>query len=223
VGGHGHVHIGHGGGHDGEEHIAGFRLELLIAILLGLAAIVGALATYLGHVAEGHSIKRFNQAVQSVNDANLFYTQGNQRLIQDQALFLEYAKAAVTNQDVFAAYVQKTLMSDTLKKAVTWWETGNNTKKYDSPFVDADPVYAIPEYARADELDKQTKDRFAEGKKDEDTSNRYTLIEVLIASTLFLYGIASVTRRYSIKLGFLGMGVVLFALSVAQLIDVRYF
>jgi len=223
VGGHGHVHIGHGHHAGGEERVAGFRLELLIAILLGLAAIVGALATYLGHVSEGHSIKRFNQAVQSVNDANLFYTQGNQRLIQDQAIFLEYAKAAVTNQDVFAAYVQKTLMSDTLKKAVTWWETGNNTKKYDSPFVDADPVYVIPDYAKASELDKQTTQRFAEGKKDEDTSNRYTLIEVLIASTLFLYGIASVTRRYSIKLGFLGMGVALFALSVAQLVHVRYF
>jgi hypothetical protein len=168
----------HVGGHapEGtEEQIAGFRLELVIAILLGLAAIVGALATYLGHVSEGHSIKRFNQAVQSVNDANLFYTQGNQRLIQDQAIFLEYAKAAVQNQDVFAAYVQKTLMDDTLKKMVTWWETGTNTKKYASPFVDADPYFSIAEYAKASELDKQTTERFAEGKKDEDTSNSYTL------------------------------------------------
>jgi hypothetical protein len=46
---------------------------------------------------------------------------------------------------------------------------------------------------------------------------------VLIASALFLYGIASVTRRYSIKLGFLGLGVALFGLSVAQLVHVRYF
>lgn len=216
----------HAGGHGGEgsgEHIAGFRLELVIAVLLGLAAITGAFATYLGHVSEGHSIKKFNQAVQSVNDANLFYTQGNQRLIQDQAIFLEYVKAAITNQDTFAAYVQKTLMSDSLKKAVTWWETGTNTKKYDSPFVSADPVYSIAEYTKASQLDKQTTARFAEGKKDEDTSNRYTLIEVLIASALFLYGIASVTRRYSIKLGFLGLGVTLFALSVAQLVHVRYF
>jgi len=214
------------GGHGGEasgEHIAGFRLELVIALLLGLAAIVGALATYLGHVSEGHSIKRFNQAVQSVNDANLFYTQGNQKLIQDQAIFLEYVKAASTNQTNFAVYVQKTLMSDTLKKMVGWWETGKNTDKSPSPFVGADPYYSVPEYARGAELDKQTTTRFAGGKKDEDTSNSYTLIEVLIASALFLYGIASVTRRYSIKLGFLGLGVVLFALSVGQLVHVRYF
>ena len=55
----GHGHTLHVGGHGGEgsgEHIPGFRLELVIALLLGLAAIVGALATYLGHVSEGHSI-----------------------------------------------------------------------------------------------------------------------------------------------------------------------
>jgi len=214
----------HAGGHGGnDEKVGGFRLELVIAVLLGLAAIVGALSAYLGHVAEGHSIKHFNQAVRSTNDANLFYTQGNQKLIQDQAIFLEYAKAAVTHQDVFAAYVQKTLMSYTLKKAVTWWETGKNTDKYASPFVDQDPVYVIPDYARASELDKQTNERFAEGKKDEDRSNQYTLVEVLIASALFVYGIASVTRRFTIKMGFLAMGVVLFALSVAQLVNVRYF
>jgi hypothetical protein len=195
----------------------------VIAILLGLAALVGALAAYLGHVAEGHSIKHFNQAVRSVNDANLFYTQGNQKLIQDQAVFLEYTKAAVTKQLVFAAYVQKTLMSDALKKGVEWWETGKNTDKYASPFVEVDPVYVIPDYAKAAELDKETKERFAEGRRDEDTSNRYTLIEVLIASALFLYGIASVTRRHQIKLGFLALGFALFSLSVAQLVNVRYF
>jgi hypothetical protein len=221
---HGHGHMPHASSHGGgeDEKLGGFRLELVIAVLLGLAAIVGALAAYAGHVSEGHSIKHFNHAVQTTNDANLFYTQGNQKLIQDQAIFLEYIKAASTNQLDFAVYVQKTLMSDDLKKAVKWWETGNNTKKYSSPFVDQDPVYVIPDYAKAAQLDTQTKARFAEGKKDEDTSNRYTLIEVLIASALFLYGIASVTRRHSIKLGFLAMGVVLFSLSVAQFVNVRY-
>ena len=215
----------HGGGHAGgdDETVGGFRLELVIAILLGLAAIVGALAAYLGHVSEGHSIKRFNQAVQSTNDANLFYTQGNQRLIQGQAIFLEYIKAASTKQLDFAVYVQKTLMSDELKKEVTWWETGKNTDKYASPFVDADPYFSIVEYAKAQQLDTQTKERFAEGKKDEDTSNRYTLVEVLIASALFLYGLASVTRQRPIKLGFVAMGGALFVLSVGQLVVVRWF
>ena len=41
---------------DGDESVGGFRLELVIAVLLGLAALVGALSAYFGHVAEGHSI-----------------------------------------------------------------------------------------------------------------------------------------------------------------------
>src|SRR5437870_10151864 len=121
---HGHTHAPHLHHEPSEERIAGFRLELIIAILLGAAALVGALATYLGHVSEGHATARYNEAVRTVSDSNLFYSQGNQRLIRDQALFLEYAKAAVLNQTAFAVYLQNTLMSATLKKAVDWWTTG---------------------------------------------------------------------------------------------------
>jgi hypothetical protein len=221
----GHAHAPHAGGHHEsgpEVHVWRFRLELVIAILLGAAAIVGALAAYTGHVSEGHAVRKYNEAVQSVSDANLFYNQGNQRLISDQAIFLEYVKALIANNDSIAAYIQTTLMSDNLKKMVDWWETGKNTDKYDSPFVDADPYYSIDEYAKGAELDKQTKERFKEGRLDEGKSNRYTLVEVLVTSALFLYGVASVTRRVSIKLGFLAFGFLLFSLSLAQFLRVRY-
>ena len=45
---------------------------------------------------------------------------------------------------------------------------------------------------------------------------------MLIASALFLYGIASVSRQLAIKLGFLGVGLSLFLLSVTQLARVRW-
>ena len=42
-----HGHIGAGDHHaDSDQRIGRFRLELVIAVLLGLAAIVGALAAY---------------------------------------------------------------------------------------------------------------------------------------------------------------------------------
>jgi hypothetical protein len=224
----GHTHMPHIEHHSSgpDEHLWRFRVEIVIAVLLGLAAIVGATAAYFGHVAEGHAVKSYNQAVRASNDSAFFYNQGNARFVQYQAIFLEYAKDAYqgtkTNDYTFPAYIQTTLMDDTLSKMVTWWTKGDNTKKYHSPFVDADPYYAIPEYTKAAALDKQTAENFAEGKKDENKSNRYTLVEVLIASALFLYGIASVTRRFSIKLGFLAVGFVLFTLSVVQLSRVRW-
>ena len=105
---------------------------------------------------------------------------------------------------------------------VTWWTSNGNTKKFHSPFVPQDPYYVIPEFTKGAELDKQTQGLFRQGKDDEHRSNRYTLVEVLIASSLFLYGIASVTRRYSIKIGFLALGAALFLLSVTQLARVRW-
>src|SRR5689334_12275417 len=97
-------HSAHGHGDAPVHKIGGFRLDLLIALLLGLAALTGALAAYAGHVAEGHSVTKYNEAVQSLvktsyeatqslNNSNFFYVQGNQRLQQNQALFLEYIKA----------------------------------------------------------------------------------------------------------------------------------
>ena len=204
-----------------EERLWRFRLELVIAILLGLAAIVGALAAYFGHVTEGHSISAFNSGIRSSSDSNLFYNQGNQRLIQYQSIFQEYAKDAYqgtkTNDYTFPAYIQTTLMDDRLSKMVTWWTSNGNTKKYHSPFVEQDPYFVIPEYTQAQKLDNQTAEQFKDGRHDENKSNKYTLVEVVIASALFLYGIAGVTRRFSIKLGFLAVGFVLFVLSLVQL------
>lgn len=209
-----------------EHHVWRFRLELIIAILLGLAAIVGASGAYFGHVAEGHSISKFNQGIRSASDSSLFYNQGNQRLVQYQSIFQEYAKDAYqgtkTGDYTFPAYIQTTLMDERLSKMVDWWTTGNNTKKYNSPFVEQDPYFQIPEFAKGEELDKEATHLFDEGRHDEKKSNDYTLVEVLIASSLFLYGIASVTRRFSIKMGFLVAGFTLFALSVVQLGRTRW-
>lgn len=242
----------HSSHHEGpDEYIGRFRLEMLIAILLGIAALVGAAGAYFGHVAEGHSISSFNEGISQANvdfnqgirdstDSNLFYSQGNQKFVEYRLIFQEFAKDAYqglkTNDETVATYIQKTLMDPALQKMVAWWETGSNTTKYSSPFVDQDPYYgnSIPDYAQGQKLDQQATSEFKSAKdsqeasfssarKDEHQSNSYTLVEVLIASSLFLYGIASVTKgSVQIKLGFLGAGFVLFALSVIQLGRARW-
>src|SRR5437016_14578627 len=103
---------------------------------------------------------------------------------------------------------------------VEWWINGKNTGS--TPFNANDPYHANPEYPKGAELDAETTKLFKEGLDQEHRSNRYTLVEVLIASALFLYGIASVTRRVSIKVGFLVVGFVLFVLSCVQIARVRW-
>src|SRR5262249_38397698 len=135
-----HTHMPHVEHHQEgpEERIWRFRLEIVIAVLLGLAALVGAAGAYFGHVAEGHSISKFNEGISAANenfnsgiraasDSSLFYNQGNQRLVQYQSIFQEYAKDAYqgtkTGDYTFPAYIQTTLMDQRLSKMVTWWTT----------------------------------------------------------------------------------------------------
>jgi hypothetical protein len=231
---HGHPHMPHQQHPSTGEQLGPFRLELLIAILLGLAAIIGAVGAYWGHVSEGHSVTKYNSAVglytealRSSTDSNLFYAQGNTRLVQYQQLFLEFVKALEVKDRATARYIHDNLMDDRLKKMVDWWVNGKNTGK--TPFNADDPYYVIVEYPKAAELDKQTSEQFTKGREafndgltDERRSNRYTIVEVLIASALFLYGIAGVTRRYSIKVGFLVVGFVAFVLACIQVARVRW-
>ena len=92
----------------------------------------------------------------------------------------------------------------------------------DEPSATAYVGTSMPRNCGGPGLTTETTKLFKEGLDQEHRSNRYTLVEVLIASALFLYGIASVTRRVSIKLGFLGVGFVLFALSCVQIARVRW-
>ena len=70
------------------------RFEAIIATLLGLAAILVATASYQSSLRDGESIKSFNEGIRSINDANGYFTDATQATARDQALFLEYAKAA---------------------------------------------------------------------------------------------------------------------------------
>jgi len=60
--------------------------------------------------------------------------------------------------------------------------------------------------------------RFDQGKHDQEEAAHFELIEVIIATSLFLYGIAGVTRNLTIKLGTLGTGLVIFSVAAALVI-----
>ncbi len=54
------------------------RFELVIALLLGLAAVLTAVASFQGALRSGDSLKAFNEGIRSVNDANGYYNEAAQ-------------------------------------------------------------------------------------------------------------------------------------------------
>lgn len=198
-----------------DEEKLSHRWDIIIAILLGLAAVATAFAAYQAELNDGDAIKSFNEGIRAVSDSNQAYIEGNQQYVQDQALFLEYAKAANADDAGLAEYMTS-LMSEELQAGIKWWQ--QDEVKADTPFVDENPDYSIPAYATGEELLKTTDAKFAEAREFDDDGDRYTLITVILAAALFLYGIAAVSRVPTVRYGTAGIGFTIFLLSLGLLV-----
>lgn len=167
------------------------RFEAVIATLLGLAAILVAVASYQGSLRDGDSIKSFNEGIRSINDANGFFTEATQTVSRDQTLFLEYAKAAQSENGDLAEYLKAAIMDDNLRGAVKEWED-DKTDEIATP-LDA-PSYEVPQQAEAERLVKKTDSEFAQARDLDGEGDEYNLVGVIVASSLFFLGIAGVVR-----------------------------
>jgi hypothetical protein len=159
------------------------RLELMTAILLGLAAMATAWAAYQASQYDGKVLESFTTANLNVSDSNAFYSEGDQIYLEDQLLFIEYAKAANSDDVDLALYLRETLMNEQLVSALEWWELPENIDRFDSPFVEENPNYVIESYASADALSEETDAAFEEGKEAGETGDTYNLIAVVRAPT----------------------------------------
>jgi hypothetical protein len=184
------------------------RLEVYIAVILGLSAIVAAFAAYRNELRTHESTLKFNSAIRQLDDANQYYNSGNTVYEEDRTVFIEYAKAIHANDSGLANFLITRIASPQLKGGIRWWEQQKNPPP--TPFTANDPAYGVADYGVADRLSAKVKTNFEEAKKQQDASDRFTLVEVILASALFLFGIAGVTRRFTIKFGTVLAGTAIF-------------
>jgi hypothetical protein len=196
------------------------HLELIITIALGLAVVVGAFAAYRNEQRNHSATEQFSLGVRNFDDAGQFYSTGNATFTNDQSLFLEYAKAVQQNNKDLAVYIFNNLMDPTLQAAVRWWEGPNarSSNPARTPFTDKNPDFKVPQIAAAAQRTQASRTNFEAGRKEQDKADHFTLVEVILATALFLYGIAGVTRNMTIKLGTLFTGALIFLLSVILLL-----
>jgi hypothetical protein len=121
---------------------------------------------------------------------------------------------------MLANYIRTHLMDQRLQAAVTWWEGPANMRQSHpapTPFVSRDPDYAIPDQRHALDRGADSDRRFNQAKHEQERADHFELIEVILATALFLYGIAGVTSNMTVKLGTLGTGTAIFVVSVVLL------
>jgi hypothetical protein len=198
-----------------------FWLELAIAALLGLTAIATAWSAYESGRNERTTVAHYNEGIRDSSLSTGVLLEAEQTLAHDQALFLEFAKAAQQNNLSLAAYLEKSLMTPNLRSAVTWWS--DHSSKYPSPFVDANPKYDRSDFKLGNTLADRSNELFKDAQGTHKTSNRYELVTVVLAAALFMLGIAGVLRHFGLRLAFLAIGTLFFAGSVVQILRIAVF
>lgn len=82
--------------------------QIIVAIILGVAAVLAALAAYNAALADGNALQGYTTSTRTLNDANSFYTQGNTTAAADQSIFVELANARFPGDDDRADYLTTT-------------------------------------------------------------------------------------------------------------------
>jgi hypothetical protein len=195
-------------------------LELFVAIMLGLAAIASAYAAWRNEKRNHDATAHFSEGIRDYDDGGQFYAEGQSVMSRDQALFFEYAKAKELGQNKLANYIFLNLMSPTLQAGVRWWQGPNQSTSHPArnPFTPLDPDYSIQQLSDANKSYDSSKKNFEDARAEQQKADRYTLIEVILATALFLYGVAGVTRNPRSKVMTVVMGTVIFLIALILLI-----
>jgi hypothetical protein len=175
-------------GSAGGEASVGDRLEILIAVLLGVTALLTAGAAFLADRDDGRQLKFLQQSDLTLAEANDNFSAGDQQKSLDQTIFVEYALAAQQGDEELAVYLAQ--LSPDLEAAVVEW--ANDPGSGETPFAGDDPYYYPPGYGDGEELLALSEEEFALGDKYDERGDRFVLATVILAIALALLGIASV-------------------------------
>jgi|tagenome__1003787_1003787.scaffolds.fasta_scaffold20544270_2 hypothetical protein len=182
-------------GSDPEEAGRSESLDVMIAIVLGAAAILTAWGAYQAALSDGNTLAGFQEGNAQYGDANQAYIEGYQQESSDLILFKDYALAKQKGDKKAATFIYDDLMDGTLPKATDQWEADPEG----IPSAFEAPAYKIEPYERAKaataEGDKQYEIASVEDKK----GDKYTLATVILAVALFFGGVAGVTRSHLIS------------------------
>ncbi len=192
------------------------RLEIVVAILLGLAAIVTAWCSFQASQLDGIVQSSRAEGIREADAASQSYNSAISADIRDQTLFLEFAKAAQADDEETALYILETLMSPELAAAVNWWSSQPDDSGFDSPFVKENPEWSNALYEEAAAFDESSQAYFDAAERADRDADDFEVLTVILALSLFFFGVAGLSRQRRVMIGLSTVGTVIVAYSVIR-------
>jgi hypothetical protein len=195
------------------------RTEIVIAILLGMAAILTAWSTFQSAQIDSSISAAYSEGIRLSDAASQAFNDASATDVADQSLFLEYAKAANSGDVSTATYIHDSLMTPELQSAVDWWTNQPDSATYPTPFTPDNPNWSTKMFDDATALDTDAQAKFDEAKKLDGVGSDFDILSIIIALSLFLFGVASLVRQERIKIGLGAVGAVILLFSIIRLIQ----
>lgn len=195
------------------------RTEIVIAILLGVAAIMTAWSTFQSSQLGAAVTAAYSEGIRLSDTASQAFNDASATDIADEALFLEFAKASNAGDEGTADYIYSSLMSEDLVAAVDWWLEQPDSAGYGTPFVEDNPAWSTVAYDDAAALDADAQAKFDEATAKDELGSDFDVLSIIIAISLFLFGVASLVRQERIKIGLGAIGAVILVYSAIRLVQ----
>ncbi len=204
------------------EHHHGWiksRLDLAVAVLLGLSVMSIAWGAYKAEVKGKDADHYFNRSDETIGTAHKIELQGDQEVATNEQLFLELSRDQVEGKVRAVAFIRRHFLTPDFLAAVRWWEQQPLESRPPSPFVNANPNYVNVFYDRGGKLELLASRSLDRAHKAEERAIDYTIVSVILTVALFLFGISTQIGTNWVKLGLLGVGAIVLFGSLGRFIQ----
>jgi hypothetical protein len=191
------------------------RLDWLATVLLALAAVGTAWATYQAAHLRSEQALAGNRSTAARVEANRSATIANRRMNIDVQTYVQWLDAYRTGNTKLASFYSSRFEPE-LRPAVRAWLATRPLTNPHAPVTPFDmPQYRSAAVARADRLESRGDTEAAVARRYVTQADKYTLCVVLFALTLFFAGISTRLRSERAEAVILALGSVVFVAAVA--------
>lgn len=186
------------------------RLELVAALLLALAAISTAWATYQSSVWRGKQAKAQSASIATRVESTREASVANRQVQVDVALFIQWVNAFARGEDELTTFYRNRFRDEFVPAFEAWVATRprENPKAPRSPFEL--PEYRLAANEEADALEQQAADFGLVVARDVERADSYMLAVVLFAIALFFAALSTRLTSRDLQLALVAMGYVVF-------------
>ncbi len=193
------------------------RTTTLGLILMGLATLGSSWGGYQSTLWEGIEIFKLVDSAEFARNASESAIKAMQRRTLDASLFVEYARDVNDGKTRLAAFIFARMRPE-MREAVEAWEATHPLKNPDAPATPfLMPQYKVKEDTEVAELNAQSRSAHTAGRFANRTSDAYTLLAVLYATSLFLAGLVSAVEERRARIVTLFMAMIVFSLATVLL------